>query len=357
MPHIKPIIAASIFMAAPGASYAFDEAKTSAHLPVAAIASAEVNRDRTVKHLAAVQSQPDFSLEPAFGSTSLRAGFTPDPYVVEVLVGGEISASSAMSGYNIGQAGDGRCRGYIAEAPDFRLQYQAGGVLPLIFRVEADFDTTLVVNGPDGAWYCDDDSGRGVQAALQWDNPQSGQYDIWVGAYSSSRNYEPAQLEISEISNRGGWGGGGGSASGLDFSLPALNGIISLETGFMPDPRTVNVSARSQVSVSSALSNASISRTGDGRCRGHTGAAPDVSVRYTAGGIFPLVVRAIASYDTTLVVNDPNGGWHCDDDSGQGVQAQLVFEQPASGRYDIWFGSYSSNRDGQSGRIEISELD
>jgi hypothetical protein len=364
MSFIQPVLAASLIFAAPAASFAFGDSESGSIARVDIYTSGDERTASAPKRLSSARVQPDYSLPPAFGSVSLQSGFTPDPYVVEVLVGGELSANSALSGQNIGQAGDRRCRGNIAEAPDFRLQYEAGSILPLIFRVDADFDTTLVVNGPDGTWYCDDDSGPGVQAALQWDRPQSGQYDIWVGAFSSSRNYEPATLEISELTDRsasfgasGGGFGGGGSASGLDFSLPALNGVISLETGFLPDPRTVNVSARSQVSVSSALSNANISRTGDGNCRGHTGAAPDLSVRYTAGDTFPLVVRAIASYDTTLVVNDPNGGWHCDDDSGQGVQAQLVFERPVSGRYDIWFGSFSSNRDGQRGRIEISELD
>jgi hypothetical protein len=361
MSFIQPVLAASLIFAAPAASFSLGDNESGSIARVDIYASADERAASAPKRLASARVQPDYSLPPAFGSVSLRTGFTPDPYVVEVLVGGELSANSALSGQNIGQAGDRRCRGNIAEAPDFRLQYEAGDFLPLIFRVDADFDTTLVVNGPDGTWYCDDDSGPGTQAEMRWENPQSGQYDIWVGAYSSSRNYEPAVLEISELergsSFGGGGGSGGGSASGLDFSLPALNGVISLETGFLPDPRTVNVSARSQVSVSSALSNASISRTGDGRCRGHTGAAPDLSVRYSAGDTFPLVVRAIADYDTTLVVNDPNGGWHCDDDSGQGVQAELVFERPASGRYDIWFGSFSSNRDGQRGRIEISEID
>lgn len=355
---IRSAIAASVIAAAPGASLALNDSEHTADHSSGTLSSIEVLRTGAAKNLTALQNQPDFSLPPAFGSVSLRAGFTPDPYSVEILVGGEISASSALSGQNIGQAGDRRCRGNIAAAPDFRLQYEAGSLFPLIVRVEAGFDTTLVVNGPDGTWYCDDDSGRGLQAALEWDNPQSGQYDIWVGAFSSSRNYEPAVLEISEISSTGGSGrGSGGGANTLDFSQPALNGVISLSSGFTPDPRTVPVTARSQVSISNAMSGVNVARTGDGRCRGHTGRAPDVSVNYSAGNVFPLVIRALASFDTTLVINGPDGSWHCDDDSGQGVQAQLVFERPASGRYDVWFGSFSSNRDGQQGRIEISELD
>lgn len=367
MSYIQSILAASVILAATAGAHALNDSENNS---IATVDNSALIYERSFsvpKNISNTYIQPDFSLPPAFGSVSLRTGFTPDPYVVEVLVGGELSARSALSGARIGQAGDRNCRGNIAEAPDFRLQYQAGSSLPLIIRTNADFDTTLVVNGPDGTWYCDDDSGRGVQAALRWDNPQSGQYDIWVGAFSTSRNYEPALLEISELGSRSGSGSwstdvfggasGGGSASGLDFSLSPVNGALSLSSGFTPDPRVIDVRARSQVAVSSAMSGVSVERTGDGRCRGHTGQAPDVSVNYEAGSIFPFIVRAVASYDTTLVVNAPDGSWHCDDDSGQGTQAELVFERPRSGRYDIWFGSFLSGRDGQQGRIEISELD
>ncbi|MCC5995569.1 MAG: hypothetical protein JJU18_04260 [Oceanicaulis sp.] len=364
MSLIRPAAAAALIIAAPIAAHALYNSENDTQTPVVSSSYFENHTTGAAKSLSGALTQPDFTLQPTYGTVSLRSGFTPDPHVVDIAAGGEVQARRALEGYTIGHAGDRRCRGHIHEAPDLRLRFEAGRTLPLIIRANAEFDTTLVVNGPDGTWYCDDDSGPGVQAELHWDNPQSGQYDIWVGAFTSARNFDPAVIEISELARSGGSGGGGfgggfggGSASGLDFTRPALNGVISLQTGFTPDPRTVNVTARSQVSVSSALSNANVGNTGDGRCRGHTGQAPDLSVQYTAGDFFPLVVRAIASYDTTLVVNAPDGSWHCDDDSGQGVQAELVFDRPRSGRYDIWFGSFSSNRDGQRGRIEISELD
>lgn len=337
MSLIQTAIAASLIMAAPGAALAVSEHSHQAGGPAAA-----------VKSLAAGLAQPDYSLDPEYGSVSLAEGFTPDPYVINLLAGGELDADSSLSGYSLGWAGDQRCRGNIAYAPDFRLYYEAGGFLPLIIRAAAAFDTTLVVNAPDGTWYCDDDSGEGVQAMLQWDQPLSGQYDIWVGAYSSSNNYQPARLEISEILNGSNFGGS------LDFTATPLHGLITLTSGFTPDPRIVNVYVRGEVAVPNELHNG---YAGDGRCRGYTGSAPDLSVQYRAGSIFPLVLRALADFDTTLVVNAPDGSWHCDDDSGDSVQAQLVFRQPATGRYDIWFGSYGSGRNGQPGRIEISEFE
>ena len=129
----------------------------------------------------------NYSLNPLYGTVNLTAGYTPDPYVVNVTSGGPRNAANVSPS----------CRGSIAEAPDFRVNYQAGS-FPLIISVNSSADTTLVVNGPDGSWYCDDDSGNaGMNPSLRFGSPQSGQYDIWVGDYGGGNN--PAQLHISEL--------------------------------------------------------------------------------------------------------------------------------------------------------------
>ena len=134
----------------------------------------------------------DYNQPPSYGSVSLSSGFAPDPYTVNLQSGGSIDASSRLGG---------SCRGYIANAPDFRLNYSAGSTLPLILSVNSGSDTTLVVNGPSGNWYCDDDDGNGVNPSLRFNNPMSGQYDIWVGTYASS-SLQPATLHISEVSSQ-----------------------------------------------------------------------------------------------------------------------------------------------------------
>jgi hypothetical protein len=136
-------------------------------------------------------SAQDFSANPTYGTVNLRAGFTPDPNVVNLQSGGSIAASGVSSS----------CAGFIANAPDVRLNYTAGS-LPLILSVASATDTTLVVNGPDGSWYCDDDGGNeGMNPSLRFGSPQSGQYDIWVGTYASA-SLAPAALHISEVSSR-----------------------------------------------------------------------------------------------------------------------------------------------------------
>lgn len=138
--------------------------------------------------LAGAASAQDYSLSPSYGSVSLGGGFTPDPYTVNLQSGGSIDASSRIGG---------SCRGYIANAPDFRLNFSAGS-LPLILSVASGADTTLVVNAPNGQWYCDDDGGNGLNPSLRFGSPMSGQYDIWVGTYGGS-SLQNATLHISEL--------------------------------------------------------------------------------------------------------------------------------------------------------------
>ena len=133
----------------------------------------------------------DFDAAPNYGTINLEAGFPNDPRVIAVRSGGELNAANLSSS----------CRGFISNAPDVRLNYQAGS-LPLIISVDAEADTTLVVNGPDGSWYCDDDGGEeGLNPSLRFNRPQSGRYEIWVGTYGSA-SLEPAQLHISELRSR-----------------------------------------------------------------------------------------------------------------------------------------------------------
>ena len=131
----------------------------------------------------------DVGADPTFGDAVLESGFTPDPYEVEIVSGGNIDASRVS----------GSCAGYIADAPDFDLYYSSGS-FPLYISFEASEDTTLVINLPDGSWVCDDDDGPGTDPMVYLSNPQSGLYDIWVGSYDEDERAR-GTLHISEIHN------------------------------------------------------------------------------------------------------------------------------------------------------------
>lgn len=140
---------------------------------------------------AGIAAAQNYGLEPRYGTLNLSAGFQPDPRTVNVQAGGSINAQTLNS----------RCMGFIDERPDVRVNYQAGQY-PLMFSGDSSADTTLVINGPDGSWYCDDDSGNnGLNPLIRFNNPQSGQYDIWIGTYSSGST-QAAQLFVSEVGTR-----------------------------------------------------------------------------------------------------------------------------------------------------------
>src|SRR5262249_26300392 len=127
---------------------------------------------------------------------TLNTGFSPDPHLVTLSSGGSIDAAQSI--------GNG-CAGFIANAPDFDLTYNGGSggnAFPLVISLQSNAPTTLGGNGPDGKWYCDDDSGNGaLNPSLTFTHPQSGLYDIYVGTFGGS-NLQPATLSISEVSSQ-----------------------------------------------------------------------------------------------------------------------------------------------------------
>lgn len=135
--------------------------------------------------LAAPAAAQDSSLRANSGSVTLNAGFTPDPYTFSVVAGGSVNGGNLP----------GSCTGMISNAPDVEVTYRAGS-FPLAFRSISSNDTTLIINGPDGRWYCDDDSFGDGDAQVLFNNPQSGTYDIWVGTYGGGT--ASATVQVTE---------------------------------------------------------------------------------------------------------------------------------------------------------------
>lgn len=136
-----------------------------------------------------LEQRASWAMAPNYGEVQLGSGVFADPYVLDLDAGGYVDMQGRIES----------CRGFITENPDYRIQFTPGEQpAPLIFSVNSDVDTTLVINGPDGRWYCDDDSGvRGANPMLMFDAPGAGQYDIWVGIFGEPGTH-PARLVISE---------------------------------------------------------------------------------------------------------------------------------------------------------------
>jgi len=270
-----------------------------------------------------------------YGQVSLTSGFQPDPHNTSVSAGGSYDASGITA----------NCGGYINTRPSFSLRYRAGEY-PLFIGAVSDADTTIVVRAPDGQWSCDDDGGGNLNPVVSWTSPISGRYQIWVGRFGVENETAAATLHISEV---------GGPAApttttaggGPDFSLDPAYGSIALVSGFTPDPHTQTIAAGGSIDASTVAQG----------CLGFIAQAPDYRVTWTAGsGSLPLIFSVNADADTTLVINDAQGNWVCDDDGGnEGLNPSISFANPASGQYDVWVGTYSSG-DLQDSTLHVSEL-
>lgn len=282
----------------------------------------------------------DISENPTYGTVNLRAGFAPDPHSVTVQAGGQLDTRDTLGG---------DCRGMVASAPDVDLMYTAGSY-PLYISVTSDADTTLVVNGPNGQWYCNDDY-TGLDPALTFGSPQSGLYNVWVGTYSSSAGVPTAQLHFSElqVTTETSTPGKVPPSAGIDWTLPPLFGAVSLSSGFQPDPYVVDVQAGGDQEA----------RTLSDACWGWVTSAPAFDLTYNAGNAFDLSITAMSDVDTTLVVRGPDGTYYCNDDGYGYPNPQVTVMSPQSGLYDIWVGRFGTiNRDEiSSAQLAISELE
>lgn len=141
-----------------------------------------------------IATAQDYTLPPTFGEISLETNFQPDPHRVTIAAGGPIY------GEHTDTASGSTCRGFFADAPDLRLQFTDGDFgFPLSFYVESGADTVMLVNAPDGQWYCNDDTVN-LNPALNFDTPLGGQYDIWIGTYEETApNFPTADVLITEL--------------------------------------------------------------------------------------------------------------------------------------------------------------
>ncbi len=119
---------------------------------------------------------------------------------------------------------------------------------------------------------------------------------------------------------------------------------LTLNAGFEPDPREVRVEAGGEREANAIRPE----------CAGWIDfSRPDVDLNYTAGQ-YPLVISAVSTVDTTIVVNDSEGNWHCNDDF-DGLNPGVVFRQPRTGNYNIWVGTFERGRP-QPATVRVSEI-
>lgn len=266
-----------------------------------------------------------------YGEITLQAGFAGDPRTIEVRAGGAMRAAS------LGGAG---CVGFITEHPTYVVHYEeAGDVFNLMFSAASEIDTTMTVRTPAGAVLCDDDSAGNLGPGITVENPDNGAYEIWVGTYSSGVGYPLTALHISELD----YFTANPFERGLDESAPA-GATLSLRAGFRNDPASIAISQGGDVRLGTI---------GD-HCWGYASEAPDARVTYRAGR-YTLYISTESELDGTIAVLAPDGTWHCDDDSAGNLDPGVIIENPPSGEYAIWAGTFSSVG-AQTATLYVSEI-
>lgn len=134
--------------------------------------------DRVIIGEASGAAQPG-----TFGFVTLEAGFLPDPYTINITSGG--ARDAAQEG----------CVGFIADRHDFLLDWSGrSGRIRIFFN--SGGDTTLLVIGPNGERFCNDDT-NGLNPMVEIRNPAQGSYRIWVGSFSPGE-YLGGTLSITE---------------------------------------------------------------------------------------------------------------------------------------------------------------
>jgi len=134
---------------------------------------------------------------------------------------------------------------------------------------------------------------------------------------------------------------GSGESGEVDFGLAPNYGSVTLNGGFVPDPRVLRLRSGGPVDAATVQPD----------CTGFVSRPAELRVAYRAEGL-PLTITAVGA-NVSLLINSPDGQWHCTPLSATG--AAYRFERPASGRYDIWVGAPRGG--GASVELRISELE
>jgi hypothetical protein len=133
------------------------------------------------------------------------------------------------------------------------------------------------------------------------------------------------------------------AALSLLSSSAAAQEVMTLRAGFTPDPRTLTMKAGGDIEVNM------------GECTyGYIAESGAMGIEYTAGSL-DLYVYAEGDGDTMLVIETPSGDVLCDDDSHGSLNPLIHIEDPESGLYVVFVGSYTQGAF-QEATVYVSEL-
>jgi hypothetical protein len=119
-----------------------------------------------------------------------------------------------------------------------------------------------------------------------------------------------------------------------DNPEPSAYLTLDMQAGFALDPFLVSLNGGGELDAS----------TLDPACVGYINDRPVLTADWE-GAVDFLRIFFYSDSDSTLVIQQPDGSYLCADDVDENVlDAELVAEQPATGSYKVWVGSYEPNQ-------------
>lgn len=267
--------------------------------------------------VAAAQQCPEWQLNGVPITTDADTAWTAQQY--GLYAGGMLDLSSCSSVPGVG---------HITRAPNFSLTYDDRNMgRDLELRVESECDTTLLVNTATAGWEFNEDQ-NGLNPGLRLAQASSGRYDVWVGTWDGQ---SCAATLIAETFPSGSSAGGASAPGGTTCPDWSLGGAeVHLSSG---ESVSRPVTAGGPLSLFDNACNVP--------AHGYVTAAPDISLYFdNQNQTTALDIRVQGSCDETLLMNDNSAQWQFNDDDAD-LHPRLQIGDAASGRYDIWVGTFS----------------
>ena len=217
------------------------------------------------------------------------------------------------------------CLGLIEQTPTYLLNVTEPTAMTIL--VESATDTTLTIVGPEGP-HCNDDFQElnpGIQRVFR-----AGEYQVFVGTFA------PQPEPIGFTTTISPW-----DPPAAAPEAERLTGLAALNRTAEPRYGTLTVGPDATTASTTVESGGSEEASTLALVAGCVGSiavsAPDAAIDYAGGGT--LTITSTSGSDTTLVVVDPSGAIHCNDDS-DGLNPGLTLPGAPAGTWHVWVGEY-----------------
>lgn len=283
--------------------------------------------------------------EPTTATLTLGDGDWLDPTLISIISGGrseDVLMASTL---------DAACAGVISARPDIVLDWRGDErIAALRFFLLSLGDPTLVVVTPEGDVRCNDDySPLMADPYINIDNPTPGRYAIFAGSFEqqaaapgflviTSHDLNPAVVDLATLFPR--------RVNPTAVRNPQPADALAIEDAPQA-AAAVPITPESTPYTTTLTAGGSLGAfdvdLGNDICTGFITPTPSFAFAW-GGETGGLAVFFEAHADTTLLLRDPEGVFHCNDDlDGADNLNPFLSLTSIAGDYQVWVGSYAPN--------------